>query len=949
MKLYELLSEIPSNERSKLITSISPTMDDKASVETLVEFLAQLETISEMARDLNDTDKAELNHIIQNGGVLKSKRLTGSQKKLIAKHFLFPIPYNEPERYIVPDEFIFFLLPEPVYNRYSRYDRQTFHILQCLRKYDLNLLKRVIEELGLSSNGGKAQLASAIKNHLVDDKNFLKYLRELPAVNQQIFETIYVWEGYGEYNDLCNRFKWPPVLDYELGDVEAEKFFPRHPLNPLLTRGLLYNFGFARYSIFVIPIELSELYKEHVQETKRNRLALALKKALETVVEVHSRQSCPHDIVMLSKGFTLYAQELNLKLTQKKNFYKVPLKKIAEKMNLRDEAVFDFLIQLHIPLASATELWWTDYQNKINHLDNGYSRAIEQFFLQLWHSDVNYDSQENYISSDTKKAILIMLLLFSRGTAIPLSNLRLVFQSIETMIRFGLGEELPSIACLDPALPNPRHVTTLQENINFQVFDELYYLGIIDFGYNKEGRVTHIFLSDKGREILKRKQIVKSDECEDWKLRALPTMEIMVDLSIPLSDLLYMGKYCVITSLDRVAVFRMDAKSLGKAVNDGLSVAEIAKFMESHTAHPLPDTIQQLLKDTGAKEGEIELTPSGGYLTVSEAHLLEEIKQIKEISECIADKPSQPTAFLKPGVSLERIRKELQKRGYFIKVEKGSAIRIVLIIIAVLVIAVSGLVYYRQQQLIRTVETYKEQRDTLLEQLNTHSAYREKQEAIGSILEGIIKPSQVDIVLNHISFHRGQGRIDGISNMMSATGDYISALEELPTLRNVRLGDQKRVGNQKPYMFRFFFEVLAYVENEESYISEPIENPNPLIRMQKMEAELNSLIENVDKQLGTSPEPPPDGQYALRMAMFAEKHGLNIVETIEGEMLKQDIWRRHKLSINCEGETEDMVKFFDAIATSDYLLFVEEFDLASLQTPHHWQLKLDLAFIDWVR
>lgn len=143
-------------------------------------------------------------------------------------------------------------------------------------------------------------------------------------------------------------------------------------------------------------------------------------------------------------------------------------------------------------------------------------------------------------------------------------------------------------------------------------------------------------------------------------LRVLPNQEIVaVSDSLSAADVLALDLYGQKVS---DVVWRLDLTKLLKAVAEGRSVEELAEFLKTRTAEPLPPTVEQFLADVKSRTGSLKDGGSGRIIECSDPALAALIAHDSRTKKyCFLAGESR---LVVPFTKETKFRNALQKLGY---------------------------------------------------------------------------------------------------------------------------------------------------------------------------------------------------------------------------------------------------------------------------------------------
>lgn len=110
-------------------------------------------------------------------------------------------------------------------------------------------------------------------------------------------------------------------------------------------------------------------------------------------------------------------------------------------------------------------------------------------------------------------------------------------------------------------------------------------------------------------------------------------------------------------------IYPITQDSLRRALDTGLTAADVVQFLERFSRTGLPDNVRTLVETAGRQHGRIRLVPAGYVLVTEDATLLREIRSLKPVEPLLGPELTERSVALGEQDVTELLRR-LRARGY---------------------------------------------------------------------------------------------------------------------------------------------------------------------------------------------------------------------------------------------------------------------------------------------
>ncbi len=110
-------------------------------------------------------------------------------------------------------------------------------------------------------------------------------------------------------------------------------------------------------------------------------------------------------------------------------------------------------------------------------------------------------------------------------------------------------------------------------------------------------------------------------------------------------------------------VFPLNAESVRRALDNGVTTEQILTFLERFSRTGLPGTVRNIVETTGRQHGRIRVVPAGYVLVTDDTQLLNELRNLKTVAPLLGPELTERSVVL-PANGVQELMRTLRQRGY---------------------------------------------------------------------------------------------------------------------------------------------------------------------------------------------------------------------------------------------------------------------------------------------
>ncbi|MFN3483957.1 MAG: helicase-associated domain-containing protein, partial [Planctomycetota bacterium] len=143
-----------------------------------------------------------------------------------------------------------------------------------------------------------------------------------------------------------------------------------------------------------------------------------------------------------------------------------------------------------------------------------------------------------------------------------------------------------------------------------------------------------------------------------------PTGEVIVPPgALTAEELARLARAAEPDGVDPALVFTLTRASVFEAAREGEDLARLREILEARSGRPLPQTVAFHLEEAASRAGEVRIVPCSALVEVREPSMLEGLDLVR-VTDRIAAVP--------PDEDPEAVLRALEKKGYFVKMDRFS-------------------------------------------------------------------------------------------------------------------------------------------------------------------------------------------------------------------------------------------------------------------------------------
>lgn len=525
---------------------------------------------------------------------------------------------------------------------------QNIKLQEYLSQIPIELAQTITLENNLQCNlYSKARLIEVLTQKF-RDRRFLK----------KLFDELSEMQTAGVMMTLF--FREETDMTVEKYHAELQRIFPDKEFNPtdvmnaLIGRGVVYisttyDEEGEEFSTYSIPLDLAEALLEIIgqdllgrldfyqsQPTSRRFDGLAIIRDIFTFLAFLKR-----DNVKLTQEFVIF-KRTQLRILDSFELPEIPLEDTEKE---HEEGYypprFDFIYRF----CKAKGL--TEIAGNYLRITDAVERWLEQpdFFkmkeiFQFW--------QEAYMSSSAEAQLLLRILLL-----VPKGKW-LTSQAVDRIFNKLMPEHKWFKQSSKPREPN--------------FLKALLYIGGIEETQHPDARdgAFGIRISTVGTALLVNDISLFPKQVEK-RFSIKPNFEVVASKDLDPSIRWELGKIADLVRINDEVVYKLSRQSIYHTLQEGKSVEEIVTFLDTHTAHPIPDNVRETISDWTTTYGRISFVDALMLRCDSEA-LAKELQESKKIAKFLVTQIA-PTYFVIQRKDHAKLVELLEEEDYMPKPE----------------------------------------------------------------------------------------------------------------------------------------------------------------------------------------------------------------------------------------------------------------------------------------
>lgn len=195
----------------------------------------------------------------------------------------------------------------------------------------------------------------------------------------------------------------------------------------------------------------------------------------------------------------------------------------------------------------------------------------------------------------------------------------------------------------------------------------LYRLGLTEL-YRDPSQQEFVRLTPLGRRVVLN-ETRDQPASERPRFVVQPNLEVYAPPGLPAGDLYRLFRMAEPAGAGLLAISR---ESLRKAFDSGERSDELIAFLRERSVSGLPQNVEYLIREVGAKHGHIRIGQAGLFIQVSDPLLMKELQSQKGLKVHFREELSETIALIS-GDSIDAVMKQLRQAGYMPVTSAGES------------------------------------------------------------------------------------------------------------------------------------------------------------------------------------------------------------------------------------------------------------------------------------
>jgi len=208
-------------------------------------------------------------------------------------------------------------------------------------------------------------------------------------------------------------------------------------------------------------------------------------------------------------------------------------------------------------------------------------------------------------------------------------------------------------------------------NLVSWVRHRLYLLGIVDLGYDKSGRPVAMRLTRIGARLLGISDSAPEAAPRVGTLVVTPDFEVVLFPTGDDGELVHdLDRFCTRGASGAVMHFRIDDRSVHRALSEGMFLRRILNTLENHSRTPVPQNVLYSIRDWAQQAGLMQLG-TDYVVRTEDTELLRRFQADPGVKPLLAQALTERALRLKPGATLRRLQSLLRDLGYLVELDEA--------------------------------------------------------------------------------------------------------------------------------------------------------------------------------------------------------------------------------------------------------------------------------------
>jgi hypothetical protein len=206
-------------------------------------------------------------------------------------------------------------------------------------------------------------------------------------------------------------------------------------------------------------------------------------------------------------------------------------------------------------------------------------------------------------------------------------------------------------------------------NLVSWVRHRLYLLGIVDLGYDKSGRPVAMRLTRIGARLLGLADDAPEGAPRLGTLVVTPDFEVVLFPTGDDAELVHdLDRFCSRGAGGAVMHFRIDARSVHRALSEGMFLKRILNTLEHHSRTPVPQNVLYSIRDWAHRAGVMTLDQRM-VLRAEDPETLRRFQLDAGVKNYVREPLDEKHVQLKTRIAVRRMQSLLREFGYLVELE----------------------------------------------------------------------------------------------------------------------------------------------------------------------------------------------------------------------------------------------------------------------------------------
>jgi hypothetical protein len=202
------------------------------------------------------------------------------------------------------------------------------------------------------------------------------------------------------------------------------------------------------------------------------------------------------------------------------------------------------------------------------------------------------------------------------------------------------------------------------------VRQRLYLLGLVDLGYDKSGRPVAMRLTRTGARLLGVMDGTPEGAPQVGSLVVTPDFEVVLFPTGDDGELIHdLDRFCVRERIGSVIHFRVNDRSVQRALSEGMYLRRIVTTLEQHSRTPVPQNVLYSIRDWAVRAGVMQLSDAF-VVTGEDAELMTRFRADPGVKPLVREVLDDKRVRLTSHSTLRRTQSLLRELGYLVEIDE---------------------------------------------------------------------------------------------------------------------------------------------------------------------------------------------------------------------------------------------------------------------------------------